>query len=178
MLLLLPEGLFVLFLIWHQPATGNDWTKPKIDLILGLLRVPRLSENRGSAGIHSLGSCVRENSRWILKLPWVTWLQGENSTLGNWKAPKVKSSAWLSGFRDRACETFRLLLVSELSSAALSAQMMTAAEIQRTTFPGFPEAFLGTVHLPSSRGGIIFRGLLGKSSLKGSVFKICVWSSC
>lgn len=67
-----------------------------------------------------------------------------------------------------------LLLVCLPCSAALSAQMMTAAEIQKATFPGFPEAFLGTVHLPSSRGGIIFRRLLGKRSLKGLVFKICV----
>ena len=45
---------------------------------------------------------------------------------------------------------------------------------RKATFPGFPEAFLGTVHLPSSRGEIIFCRLLGKLSLKGLVFKICV----
>lgn len=100
---------------------------------------------------------------WIKKLLVVTWLEGENC--GNATAAAVKS---LVRAYVRACMSL------SPAAAAASAQMMTAAEIQKATFPGFPEAFLGTAHLPSSRGRIIFRGLLGKRSLKGLVFKICV----
>jgi len=52
--------------------------------------------------------------------------------------------------------------------------MMTEAEIQKAAFPGLPKALLGTVHLPSSRGRIIFRRHLGKLSEWISFQDTCV----
>lgn len=91
----------------------------------------------------------------------VMWLQGENLSDEEKKTKKFPASRLSS---------------SSVCRAALQSQLRWWQRLKsrRETFPGFPEAFLGTVHLPSSRRGITFRRLLGKGSLKGLVLKTCV----
>lgn len=157
LMLLLPEDLFVLFLIWHQSAAGNYWTKPKIDRILGLLHVPSLSENRGSAGTRTLGLCGRENSRWSLKPPWVTWLQGENSP--HWETEKLQKEKVLLHSPVFVTEAVKLLWAEQRCTLSSDDDSGWNPE---NNFPRFPWSIFGHSSPPEQQRRNYFQGASGK----------------